>query len=285
MASRGVLPWIGGGLLLLLTIVGLAAPVLAPFDPRSPAGEPLMGGTPDHLLGTNDLGQDNLSRLLYGTRSTLFVAGAVTVLSACVSWSVGLIAGLFRRAEAPLLFLTDLVLVLPSLPLYLLSLTLVGPSTGNVVLLLALLSWPSFARVVHSVVRQTRALPYVDAARALGASERHILLRHLLPATLPVLPTKLVLTMRFAIFTEATLAFLGLASDERISWGMMLNWAFADPLLFARPVWPWLVLPPTVAIALLMLATTWSSELLAGGWFGDRSAEHRLMPRPARGVR
>ena len=182
---------------------------------------------------------------------------AVALLSTALSWSVGLVAGFVPRAEGPLVALADLLLALPSLPLYLLVVTLVGASRRTLVLTLALLSWPGFARVVRSIVRETRSAPYVEAARALGATGFHLLRRHLLPATLVVLPTKLILTVRFAVFAETTLAFLGLSDSTSVSWGTMINDAFRDPLLFARPVWAWLVLPPTIAIGLLILATTW----------------------------
>jgi peptide/nickel transport system permease protein len=91
-----------------------------------------------------------------------------------------------------------------------------------------------------------------------------VIFRHLLPATLDVLPTKLVLTVRYAVFAEATLAFLGLGASGTVSWGSMLNIAFADSLLFSRSVWPWLVVPPTLTIASLILATVWVGTGLTG---------------------
>ena len=132
-----------------------------------------------------------------------------------LSWVVGLAAGISRPAETVLMPLTELLLALPSLPLYLLTVTLVGPSLPNLVLALALLSWPSFARVVRSIVIAVRAAPYVERRPALGATRLHVALQHVLPATLDVLPTKLILTVRFAVFTEATLAFLGLGDPRR----------------------------------------------------------------------
>lgn len=255
--------WLGGLLLLAFVTVAALAPVLAPHDPRLPTGTPLTSPITEHPLGTNDLGQDVLSQLIYGARWSLIVAGLVTAISTALSWLVGLPAGFSRRLEFPLMAITDLLLALPAIPLYLLVLTLLGPSRRNLVLALALLSWPAFARVVRSIVVQTRSARYVEASRALGASSLHVLRTHLLPATLDVLPTKLILTVRFAVFAEATLAFLGLSAGDATSWGMMLNWAFADPLLFARPVWPWLVIPPTLAIATLLLSTTWISSGLA----------------------
>jgi peptide/nickel transport system permease protein len=207
-------------------------------------------------LGTNDLGQDVLSQVIYGTRPSLVAATLVTGMATMLSWLVGLAAGFVRWTEGPLMVATDLLLAVPSIPLYLLILTLLGPSQRNLILVLALLSWPAFARIVRSIVLQSRSAAYVEASRMLGASDGHVLRAHLLPATLAVMPANLVLTARFAIAAEATLAFLGLSGNQ-LSWGTMLSWAFADPLLFLRPVWSWLVLPPTLAIVLLILAVTW----------------------------
>lgn len=267
--------WLGLGIFAVFIAVAVTAPALAPHDPRLPVGRPLASPTREHPLGTNDLGQDVLSQTMHGARSSLVVAGAVTAVSTTLSWLVGLVAGFSRRAEWPLLAVTDLLLALPSLPLYLLVLTLAGASQRNLIATLALLSWPAFARVVRGVVIQTRSATYVEASRALGARDRHLALRHILPATLDVLPAKLVLTVRFAVFAEATLAFLGLGTADTVSWGTMLNWAFADPLLFARPVWPWLVLPPALCIAALILATVWvSGNLVDGRSGGGTGARH-----------
>lgn len=262
---RSPLFWFGCGILGVFTVIAVLAPILAPYDPRLPTGQPLLPPTREHPLGTNDLGQDVMSQVIHGARASLVVVGAVAVLSTILSWLVGLMAGFFRRGEAPLMALADLLLALPSIPLYLLVLTLIGPSRRNLILALALLSWPAFARVVRSIVIQARSAAYVEAARALGAPGMHIVRQHLLPATLDVLPTKLILTVRFAVFAEATLAFLGLSSSGSVSWGAMLSWAFSDPLLFSRTVWPWLILPPTMAIMALILAALWISSGFKAG--------------------
>ena len=263
--GRGrALGWIGGAAIAVCVLLAAAAPWLAPYDPQALVGPPLAPPDRAYLLGTNDVGQDQWSRLLYGLQTSLLVAGSVTLLSTALSWGVGLAAGMSWAAESLLLPLAELLLALPSLPLYLLTVTLVGPSLPHLILALALLSWPAFARIVRSLVLTVRAAPYVEAAQAIGASPTHVLRRHLLPATLDVLPTKLILTVRFAVFTEATLAFLGLSDPTTISCGTMLNHAFDDPLLFSRPVWPWLVLPPAAAIVLLVLGTVGFSQALEG---------------------
>jgi peptide/nickel transport system permease protein len=213
-------------------------------------------------LGTNDVGNDVLSELLYGARVSLGIAGAVALASTALSWVIGIAAGLWRRLEGPLIAVADLLLALPHLPLAMLVLLLAGASVTAVTATLALLTWPAFARIVRAQVIAVRAAPYVDAARALGATELRVAVRHVFPATLPLLPAKLVLSLRLALFGEATLAFLGLGDPGAKSWGTMLGWAFNDPLLFNRSAWVWWALPPAMAIAVTMLAASWAAEPL-----------------------
>lgn len=278
MGSRPARFWLGCVLLAGYACAAALAPWIAPYDPRLPSGRPLAAPGGGHVLGTNDLGQDLFSQLIHGARWTLVIAASVTALSTALSWLVGLTAGFFRRTESALMATADLLLALPNIPLYLLVLTLAGPNQRNLILVLAFLSWPAFARIVRGIVLHARSAPFVEASKALGGSSVWILRRYVLPATYAALPAKLVLTVRFAVFAETTLAFLGVSSGNVISWGMMLNWAFSDPLLFSRPVWPWFVFPPTVAIAGLILATVWISS----GFIESRSgpvALDRVQPR------
>lgn len=249
--------WLGGCLLALIVAVAVLGPALAPYDPRVSSGPPVLAPNRAHPLGTNDIGQDILSEWLWGARASLVAGVLVTILSTGLSWVVGIAAGLWRRAAGPLLAATDLLLALPSLPLYLLVVAAAGPSQRNLVLALGLLSWPAFARVVRAQVITLRQEPYVEAARALGAGPGRVAWRHVLPGTLSLLPAKIVLTLRFAIFAEATLAFLGLGDPAVKSWGTMLSWAFAYPLIFLGDAWTWWVLPPALAIIVVVLAATW----------------------------
>lgn len=247
------------GIVLLGGAVGVAifGPLLAPFSPGLPSGAPLIAPSRGHLFGTNDIGQDLLSQWLWASRSSLLVGAGVTALSTALSWSFGITAGLWPRAEGPLMAVTDLLLALPSLLLYLLVVALLGPSRLHIVLTLGLFSWPAFARVVRAQVIASRGAPHVAAAEALGATPLRIAMRHVLPATLGLLPAKLVLTVRFALFADATLSFLGLGDPTNQSWGSMLGAAFNYPLLFLGPTWLWWTLPPALSIALVVLATTW----------------------------
>ena len=241
----------------LLILSALFAPVLATHDPGLPSGAPLTPPGAEHLFGTNDIGQDVWSQWVWGARASLLIAGVVTALSTVLSWGVGLSAGLWPKGEAILVGVTDLLLALPAVPLYLLVMALIGPGQIHLMLVLGLLSWPAFARVVRARVIGVRGEPYVEAARALGASPLRVALHHVMPATLELLPAKLVLTVRFAILAEVTLAFLGLGDPSAPSWGTMLGWAFRNPVAFADGSWTWWVLPPALAIVAAVLSTTW----------------------------
>ncbi len=247
------------GAIALACIVAMAilAPWLAPYDPRLSAGPALLGPSGDHWLGTNDLGQDVLSEWLWAARASLLTAALVTIISTALAWLFGVAAGLSSRLDGAAMGVCDLLLALPAVPLCMLVLSIAGSGRRNVILLLALLSWPVFARVVRAQVRQLAHEPYVEAAQAMGAGRLHVAWRHILPGTLALLPAKLLTTVRFALFGEATLAFLGLGDPASKSWGTMLGWAFNDPLLFASQAWLWRVLPPAASIAIVVLAVTW----------------------------
>jgi peptide/nickel transport system permease protein len=244
---------------LLIVLIGTAllAPLLATHDPALPSGPPLTPPGRDHLFGTNDIGQDVWSEWVWGARASLSIAIVVTLLSTLLSWSVGLAAGLWPKSEAMLIGITDLLLALPPIPLYLLVMALIGPGQLHLMLVLGLLSWPAFARVVRAQVIAVRREPYVEAVRALGGTPLRVALHHVAPATLELLPAKLVLTVRFAIFAEATLAFLGLGDPSAQSWGTMLGWAFRNPVAFVGASWTWWVLPPALAIMAAVLSATW----------------------------
>jgi ABC-type dipeptide/oligopeptide/nickel transport system permease subunit len=265
--------YLGAVLLTLLALVAILAPFIAPYDPRLPIGRPFQPPSAAHLLGTTDIGQDVLSQCIWAARWTLIIAAAVTAISTVLSWLAGISSGFWPRLDPPIIGVADLLLALPSVPLAMLVVTLVGPSLLAVILTLGALSWPGFGRIVRAQVIGLRTRPYVDAGRALGATELRLAGRHIVPGTLELLPAKIVLTVRFAVFGEATLAFLGLGDPSTPSWGGMLGWAFNDALLFTRPTWGWLVGPPAVLITLTVLATTWLATGLEGGGLRRRRAQ------------
>lgn len=240
--------------MLTLGVLGATAVFagpLAPYAAHSISGVPLEPPSARHRLGTNDLGQDLLSLLVHGARWSL-AAGAL--ISTALSGVLGVVAALPHPGRLPVLVLTDALLAIPHLPVIVLIVALVGPSPAHLIGALAVLSWPAFARVVRSTVLAVLGRDYVEATSALGASDLRILRTCVLPEVLPVLWTKFVLTMRWAILMEATLALMGLGDPGGISWGITLQTAFAYPLLFTGTAWMWWALPPALAIAIVTLA-------------------------------
>ncbi len=245
-------PLLGGGLLLVLTALALLAPVLAPTDPfltvldgrLAPPGY-------EHLLGQDTLGRDVLTRLLYGARISLSVAGATVALSLLVGVSVGAVAGYCGGWVDELLArVIDVLLAFPGLLLAIALAAVLGPSITNVVLALSLLGWTGYARLVRTQVAALAQQDLALASRALGASPVRVVIRHLLPLVVPALAVQATFGAAGAIIAEASLSFLGLgAPAPEPSWGAMLNEG-RGVMLTA----PHLTLAAGAALALTVLA-------------------------------
>ncbi len=258
-----------------IMLVAVLAGEFAPYPPRASTGSPIEVPSARHRLGTDDLGQDLLSAWLVGGRVSLMIGFVTAVLSTAASGLVGIFSVTYPPARSLLLTVTDGVLAIPHLPVIVLIVALLGPGALHIIVVLALLGWPAYARVVRAQALVTAQRDYVVAARALGASDGRILKTCVLPEILPLLWTKFLLTVRWAILMEATLSLMGLGDPARISWGTMLNNAFAYPLLFIGNAWLWWAAPPALAIAVVTLA------LSAVG----RDLETRLNPAATAGRR
>ncbi len=252
------------GLLLLAILPGR----FAPYDPTESVAAPFLAPTREHLLGTNDIGQDIFSELIWGTRASLLTGLTVGILSVAMGTVAGLISGYFGNTlSALILILVDLVLILPFLPLVILLSAYLGPSQRNVILVLVVVSWATPARLIHSRVLSMTGNLYVEAARALGSSDYRIILRHIWPAVRVIALVQLVMLTASAILAEAGLSFLGLGSPATKSWGTMLFFAQVSGV-FLGDAWKWWVVPTGLMIALSVL-----SLVLLGYWL-----ERRLEP-------
>lgn len=253
LTSRAALELPGGriGLTLCVATAALAlfAPLISGADPFALAAAPLSPPSLGHPLGTDALGRDLLSGVLYGARTSLGVAAGVTVLAGACGACVGLLAG-YRGGllDDALMRATELFQVLPRFFLVVIVLALFGPGVDRVILGLGLTSWPVLARVVRGEVLAMRELDFVVAARAAGARERRVLWRHLLPNLLPSALVVLGLLFGQALLVEATLGFLGLGDPNAMSWGLLAGQARG----FLRVAW-WLSLFPGLAIAAAVL--------------------------------
>jgi peptide/nickel transport system permease protein len=242
---------LGLGIIAFFVLLALIGPALAPMNPSAIGAKPLQPPSLHHLLGTTQTGQDVLSQLLVGARSTVlvgFLAGLVaTALSVVVGVSAGFLGG---GADEGLSLLSNVFLVLPALPLLIVVLSELRSSSDVVVaLVIALTGWPWGARVLRAQTLSLRRRDFVLAARESGESTWRIVLVEILPNELAVIAASLVGTVIFAIITTVTLAFLGLLDPSRWSWGTMLYWAQSDEALSAGAWW-WFV-PPGLCVAVL----------------------------------
>jgi ABC-type dipeptide/oligopeptide/nickel transport system permease subunit len=254
------------GLLVFVGIVVLAAfaPWLAPYSPTKTDFSAYLrppGGA--HLLGTDELGRDVLSRLIYGSRASL-EAGVVSVgLAIAVGLPLGLAAGFYRgRLGDVLMRFTDAMLAFPPLILALAVAAVLGPGLAKAMIAIAVVLMPVFMRITRAQVLQQRGREYIEAVRALGAWDRRIIWRHLLPNSTAPIVVQGSLNIAGAIITEATLSFLGLGTQPPTpSWGSMLN-AAQQYLTQA----PWLAVWPGVAIALTVFAVNVAGDGLREIW-------------------
>jgi peptide/nickel transport system permease protein len=252
-------------ILALATAMALAAPLLA--DPsglhavdtlHNPAwaSPGRFGG-----LGTDNLGRPILTQFIWGARISLLVGVAATALTMLIGSVVGFAAGFFGGiAENLLMRLTEWFLVIPFLPLAIALAAVLGPSIGNIIVVIAITSWPATARLIRAQVLTLKERPYVDRARALGASDWHLMTRHILPNVSSLILANTTLTVPIAILTETTLSFLGLGDPSRASWGKMLQEAFAAGAL-TQQAW-WYYVPPGLGIMLVVLAFTLCGQAL-----------------------
>jgi ABC-type dipeptide/oligopeptide/nickel transport system permease subunit len=223
---------ISSGIILLVVLCALFPGLIAPHDPfqqslalrlRPPAF--MERGVPGYWLGTDHLGRDTLSRIIYGARVTLIVSVFAVLVSGAVGIWLGLVAGFFGgRADAIILRLIDIQLAFPVVLLVIALVAVVGPSLTNLIVLMGLSAWPRFARIVRGSVLSVRNLEFVEAARAVGASKLRIMLRHILPNILSAIIVYASFELARMILLEATLSFLGLGvQPPDPTWGGMIN--------------------------------------------------------------
>ncbi|MBA3748178.1 MAG: ABC transporter permease [Solirubrobacterales bacterium] len=184
--ERHVFVWIGAAIVGLLVLVAVLAPLLAPFDPRAPAGPSLAPPSSAHLLGTNDAGQDILSQIIWGTRSSAIVAVLAASIAVGIGVAVGATAGLLGgTTDVVAMRCVDVFLAVPGLPLLILIAALAGPSRGTVILVIGATGWPPVARIVRSQTLTLRGRGYIAAARGFGSGRIYVLRRHLVPVLTP----------------------------------------------------------------------------------------------------
>lgn len=249
---------VGGGILLAMVLMALFAPLLAPHDPyhqdlfaRLLPPFWMEGSNPAHLLGTDNLGRDYLSRLIYGAQISLMIGVCTALLSGIIGSALGVTAGYFGgRVDTVITFIITTRLSMPIVLVALAIVALVGGSLEAVILVLGLLLWDRYAVVMRSATQQARSMDYVSAARAIGCPTWRIVLSEIMPNVINNLIVIATFEIAHAILLEAALSFLGLGVQPPApSWGLMIAEG-KEFLLFD----PWVITIPGIALSILVLA-------------------------------
>jgi peptide/nickel transport system permease protein len=242
--------WIGGGLVCCIALVAIAAPLLAPWDPYASGVEMLEPPDAAHWLGTDDLGRDVLSRVIFGARASLAIGLGAALVAMIVGVPIGLAAGTLRGVvDIALTALIDLFIALPGLVLALIITVMVGANLRNLILVLGFVMWPPIARLVRGQALAIREALFVEAARATGGTKLWIIRRHVWPSVVPVVAAQFSISVSFAIFTSASLSFLGLGiPPPAADWGGMVRAGY-DYLAIN----PWMSLAPGSAVSLTVM--------------------------------
>jgi peptide/nickel transport system permease protein len=251
---------LGLGLLLLLVVVALGAPIIAPYDPIAQnRGDELAPPGVPYRLGTDEFGRDILSRIIFGTRVSLLVGIVAVVVGAGVGIPTGLVSGYYGGwVDGAIMRLWDALLAFPGILTGIAVVAVLGPSAVNAALALAIVNMPEFSRLTRACVLRERERDYVLAARCLGGSDRRLIVRHLLPNCLAAILVQLSLSMGFAVLLEAALSFLGLGTQPPApSWGAMLN----DSRTYLRQA-PWYGVFPGIALAIMLVGLNYLSDAL-----------------------
>jgi peptide/nickel transport system permease protein len=238
---------VGGSIVVIIILASLAAPLISSLDPNASGDDLLTGASALHWFGTDDLGRDVFTRVLYGGRVSLVLGLGAAVFACLIGVPIGMAAGFARGwIGLALVQLIDLFIALPGLVLALVITVMVGATMGNLVLVLGMVQWPTIARLVRGQVLALREMLFVEAARAMGGSSLRILVRHIWPNIARVVAAQFAIAISAAIFTSASLSFLGLGLPPPTpDWGGMVQAGFEY-----LSVNPWLSLGPGAVVTL-----------------------------------
>ncbi|GGL94759.1 MULTISPECIES: ABC transporter permease [Micromonospora] len=246
--------------LAVMVLLAVFAPLIAD-EPSGTSAEVLQPPSGGHWFGTDDLGQDIFAQVVWGTRTSLVIGVAASLIALLLGTAIGLASAYVRGVDAVGTVVTDVMLALPTLPLMIMLAAVVSPSVVTLTIIIGVFAWPEVARLIRSQGLVVTAMPYIDGARVLGASGWRIVTREILPAVIPLMVVSVLLTASRAVISEAGLSFLGLGDPDAWSWGrILLNAQRSGVVAIA---W-WQTLFPSLAILFLVLSAT-----VAGMRFND----------------
>jgi len=273
---------IGFIMLAAALLMAIFAPLIAPYDPHEVVkvhiSDIYAPPSAEHWLGTDDAGRDVLSNFIYGARVSLTVGFFAAFISVFIGGMIGITSGFYGgRIENILMRMTDIMLVIPDLPLAVVLVALTRPSLLNIIFVIGILGWTGTARLVRSQVLAVKSRKFVLRAEAIGSSKPHIIRRHIFPLVLPVMVANAVLVISLAILEESTLSFLGLSDPTAVSWGQMLNFAFTRGAV-STGAW-WALVMPGLGIVWVVLGCTLLGQGLEQILNPRLEWHHLLIPR------
>jgi peptide/nickel transport system permease protein len=277
---------VGAFLMITMLLVATFAPLLTPYTPtqiiRNANNKPLIYAPPSvhPPLGTDDAGHDVWTQLVFGARVSLLVGFVAGFISVFIGSTLGTLAGFYGgKLDALLMRTTDVFLVIPDLPLTIILIAVIRqanlgiPTIAVLIAVIGLLYWTTTARLIRSQVLTVKERQFVARAKAIGASNGHIMRKHILPLVLPLMTANTVLVISTAILVESGLAFLGLGDPSQPSWGTMLHFAFERNAISVG-AW-WFYLPPGLAIVWTVLGCVLLGNVLEE-IFNPRLKSHHL---------
>jgi len=250
LARRSPVAAVGAGVIAIVVLLALAADVITPHGPVAQIASPLLRPGHGFVAGTDELGRDELSRLIFGARVSLYVGVLAVSIALAGGASTGIVAGFYGGSlDNALMRAMDILFSLPAIVLAIAITSILGPSLTNAMIAIGIVYAPTFARIARGPTLAVMNLAYIEAARAIGAPNWTIILRHVLPNVSAPLLVQTTVSLSTAILTEAALSFLGVGTQPpTASWGLMLNAARQYMLID-----PWIAILPGVAIALTVL--------------------------------
>ena len=242
---------IGCVIVLIIVFIAIFSDLIAPYDADKIVGPSFQRPSADHLLGTNDIGQDIFSELVVGAKYSLLVGLFSMLISAAIGIIIGLTAGWYGGlVDNVLMKITYFIQMIPYLPLVIVLAALLKGGLWSIVLVMGMTSWPEMARVLRMQTIKVKESDYITSIAAMGAPSIYIIFRHVLRDLLPLVVYRVISRFKSAIIAESSLSFLGLSSSTIKSWGSMLYYAQAKSA-FLTDAWLWWVIPPGIMISIL----------------------------------
>jgi ABC-type dipeptide/oligopeptide/nickel transport system permease subunit len=280
----------GAVLLIVMIFIAVFAEQMVPYSPYQQTGKPFEKPSAAHLLGTNDIGQDICSELIYGTRISLLVGVLSAVISMCISIFVGVSSGWYGGAlDRILMKITAVFMTIPFLPAVIILAAFTRGGVWSMSIILGFLSWPGTARLLRSTVMQIKGDSYIQIIQGMGAGSYYLISRHIIRKLTPLIFYRAVMRVKAGIFSESSMSFLGLGNPVAKSWGSIIYYAQAKNAILTG-AWVWWIIPPgvcicTISMGLIMIASRFEDyNDSAREWLREQShTGNRLINRTLQG--